>query len=81
MLLRKKLNFKKPFTKKKRINIFIIFNNKRFLFDQIERNKIITKMNIFVTFVIKALNLKFVIKSHIIITSLLKFNESKFFER
>ena len=59
----------------------MIFNNKRFSFDQVEESEVVTEMNVFIIFVIKTLNLKLIMRSRIIITSLLKFNESKSFKR
>ena len=74
------LNLKKPFTRKKCVNILIIINNKRFSFVYIAKNKIVTKIKIFITFIIKIFNLKFIIKSRIIIKSFLKFNKLNFFK-
>ena len=75
----KKSNSKKPFMRKKCVNILLIFNNKR---SSSFKETNITMMNVFVTSAFKALNLRLIIKSRqIIISSFLRLNESKPFER
>ena len=63
MISRKKLSSKKLFIKKRRINILLIFDNKRFSFKVAKETNVII-INVFVTLAFKILNLKFIIKSH-----------------
>ena len=73
---------KKPFIRKKRANILLIFDNKRFSFFKAVEKTNAAMMNVFITFVFKAFNLRLIMKSRQIITSSsLRLNESKFFER
>ena len=63
MTSRKKPNSKKPFMRKRRVNILLIFDNKRFSFFKTAEKTNITMINVFVTFVFKAFNLRLIIKS------------------
>ena len=68
--------------RKKRVNILLIFDNKRFSFFKVAEKTNITIMNVFITFVFKTFNLRLIIRSRqIIISSFLRFNKSKFSER
>ena len=62
MISRKKPNLKKPFMRKKRINILLIFDNKRFSFKAAKKINA-TIMNVFITFAFKAFNLRLIMKS------------------
>ena len=68
--------------RKKRANTLLISNNKRFSFFKVAKETNIAMMNVFVTFVFKALNLRLIIRSRQIITSSsLRLNELKSLER
>ena len=63
MTSHKKSNSKKPFIRKRRVNILLIFDNKRFSFKAAKKINVII-MNVFITFVFKTFNLRFIMKSH-----------------
>ena len=68
--------------RKRRVNTLLIFDNKRSSFFITTKKTNITMMNVSVTSVFKALNLRLIMKSRQIITSSsLRFNESKSFKR
>ena len=82
MILYKKSNSKKPFMKKRRVNILLIFDNKRSSSFITMKKTNAAMMNVLITSVFKTFNLRLIIKSRQIITSsFLRFNESKSFER
>ena len=64
--------------RKRRINILLTSDNKRFSFFKAAEKTNAAMMNVFVTFAFKAFNLRLIMRSRQIITSSsLRFNESK----
>ena len=55
---------KKSFMRKRRVNILLISDNKRFSFFKAAKKTNATMINVFITFIFKALNLKLIMKSY-----------------
>ena len=62
MISHKKSSSKKSFIKKKRVNILLTFDNKRFSF-KVTKEINAAIMNVFITFAFKIFSLRFIMKS------------------